>query len=246
MKINCIAIDDEPPALGQMEDYITRVPFLNLVASFDNAFDTLEFLKSNTVDLIFLDIEMEGLNGIQLLNILKIRPKVILTTAYDQYALKAFELDVSDYLLKPIPFERFLQAVEKVYDSIKPKAAPVTQTAPIVNETQEINTRTYMFVKTEYRMQRIDFKDIAYIEGLKEYLVIYLPHEKVLTLQSFKKIEELLPTSNFVRVHKSYIVALDKIESIERNRIKIGEKLIPIGESYSKFFYNMLSERKLY
>jgi DNA-binding LytR/AlgR family response regulator len=245
MNINCIAIDDEPPALGQMEDYIKRVPFLNLVASFDNAFDTLEFLKSNTVDLIFLDIEMEGLNGIQLLNILKIRPKVILTTAYDQYALKAFDLDVADYLLKPIPFERFLQAVEKVYDSFKPKAAPTPQVIQQI-EVQENNTRSYMFVKTEYRMQRIDFKDIAYIEGLKEYLIIYLPNEKILTLQSFKKIEELLPTSNFVRVHKSYIVALDKIESIERNRIKIGDKLIPIGESYSKFFFNMLSERKLY
>lgn len=245
MNINCIAIDDEPPALGQMEDYIKRVPFLNLVASFDNAFDTLEFLKSNTVDLIFLDIEMEGLNGIQLLNILKIRPKVILTTAYDQYALKAFDLDVADYLLKPIPFERFLQAVEKVYDSFKPKIAPTPQVIQQI-EVQENNMRSYMFVKTEYRMQRVDFKDIAYIEGLKEYLIIYLPNEKILTLQSFKKIEELLPTSNFVRVHKSYIVALDKIESIERNRIKIGDKLIPIGESYSKFFFNMLSERKLY
>jgi two-component system, LytTR family, response regulator len=244
MKINCIAVDDEPPALGQMEDYILRVPFLNLVASFDNAFDTLQFLKTNTVDLIFLDIEMEGLNGIQLLNVLKIRPKVVLTTAYDQYALKAFDLDVSDYLLKPIPFERFLQAVEKVFDSIKPIAATVTTTPSAVTST-ESDARTYMFVKTEYRMQRIDFKDILYIEGLKEYLIIYTPTEKILTLQSFKRIEEMLPASNFVRVHKSFIVALNKIESIERNRIKIGEKLIPIGESYSKYFHTMLVERKL-
>ncbi len=244
MKINCIAVDDEPPALGQMEDYISRVPFLNLVASFDNAFDTLQFLKTNAVDLIFLDIEMEGLNGIQLLNVLKVRPKVVLTTAYDQYALKAFDLDVSDYLLKPISFERFLQAVEKVFDSIKPDttvAPPTTSTT----QTVELDTRTYMFVKTEYRMQRIDFKNILYIEGLKEYLIIYIPNEKILTLQSFKRIEEMLPASNFIRVHKSFIVALDKIESIERSRIKIGEKLIPIGESYSKYFHTMLVERKL-
>jgi DNA-binding LytR/AlgR family response regulator len=244
MKINCIAVDDEPPALGQMEDYISRVPFLNLVASFDNAFDTLQFLKTNAVDLIFLDIEMEGLNGIQLLNVLKVRPKVVLTTAYDQYALKAFDLDVSDYLLKPIPFERFLQAVEKVFDSIKPDIATLPPTSSIT-QTVESDARTYMFVKTEYRMQRIDFKNILYIEGLKEYLIIYTPSEKILTLQSFKRIEEMLPASNFVRVHKSFIVALDKIESIERNRIKIGEKLIPVGESYSKYFHTMLVERKL-
>jgi DNA-binding LytR/AlgR family response regulator len=247
MIINCVAVDDEPPALDQMKEYISRVPFLNLSAAFDNAFDALGYLKSNEVDLLFLDIQMEGFTGLQLLNVLKNRPKVVLTTAYDQYALKAFDLDVSDYLLKPFPFERFLQAVEKVFDSVKnknisahPAAASVAEVSPVADE------RSYMFVKTEYRMQRIDFADILYIEGLKEYLVIYLPNEKVLTLQSFKRMEEMLPPGNFVRVHKSYIVPLDKIESIERNRIKIGDKLIPIGESYSKYFYNLLSDRKLF
>jgi two-component system, LytTR family, response regulator len=241
MKINCVAIDDEPPALAQMEDYISRVPFLNLQALFDNAIDALEFLKSNEVELLFLDIQMEGFTGIQLLNILKKRPKVIFTTAYDQYALKAFDLDVTDYLLKPISFERFLQSVEKVFDVIK-KVVPNLPTVPISIENNE---RNYIFVKTEYRMQRIDFKDILYIEGLKEYLMIFTKQGKVLTLQSFKKMEEILPRTNFARVHKSYIVALDKIISIERNRIKIGEKLIPIGESYGKMFYSMLAERKL-
>jgi two-component system, LytTR family, response regulator len=241
MKINCIAIDDEPPALAQMEDYISRVPFLNLTALFDNAMEALEFLKSNEVELMFLDIQMEGFTGIQLLNILKRRPKVIFTTAYDQYALKAFDLDVTDYLLKPISFERFLQSVEKAYDVIK-KIVPSQQVAPFVTENNE---RNYIFVKTEYRMQRIDFKDILYIEGLKEYLMIFTIQGKVLTLQSFKKMEEILPQANFARVHKSYMVALDKIKSIERNRIRIGEKLIPIGESYGKMFYSMLAERKL-
>ena len=241
MMINCVAIDDEPPALAQMEDYISRVPFLNLSGSFDNAFDALEFLKSNEVDLLFLDIEMEGFSGIQLLNILKKRPRVVLTTAYDQYALKAFDLDVTDYLLKPISFERFVQAVEKVFDSIS-KTKPVQAPSVNFNETPE---RNYIFIKTEYRMQRVDFKDILYIEGLKEYLLIFTTHGKIITLQSFKRMEEMLPSKDFARVHKSYIVALDKIVSIERNRIKINDKLIPIGDSYSKMFYAMLAERKL-
>lgn len=242
MKIKCIAIDDEPPALSQMEEYISRVPFLEPIRFFDNAFDTIEFLKNNDIDLMFLDIEMEGLTGIQLLNVMKKRPKVVLTTAYSQYALKAFDLNVSDYLLKPISFERFLQSVEKVYDSIK--AQPLNTSSESINT--ETHSRNYIFVKTEYRMQRIDFKDILYIEGLKEYLIIYTSKEKVLTLQSFKRMEEMLPSENFIRVHKSYMVALDKILSIERNRIKITDKLIPIGESYSKPFYQMLSERKLF
>ena len=169
MHISCIAVDDEPPALGQMEDYISRVPFLDLKSSFDNAFDTLEYLKTNQVDLLFLDIEMEGLTGLQLLNILKNRPRVILTTAYDQYALKAFDLDVADYLLKPISFERFLQSVEKLYDVIKSKQPQIQINSIPIQESQE---RSYMFVKTEYRMHRIDFKDIQYIEGLKEYIII--------------------------------------------------------------------------
>jgi two-component system, LytTR family, response regulator len=240
MKIRCIAIDDEPPALAQIEEYISRVPFLELLAGFENAFDTLEYLKSNDVDLMFLDIEMEGLTGIQLLNVLKEKPKIVLTTAYDQYAIKAFDLDVSDYLLKPISFERFMQSVDKVFDSLKHR-----DIQSISTDKNEVKIRNYIFVKTEYRMQRVDFNDILYIEGMKEYLIIYTIHEKkILTLLTFKKMEEMLPSSNFTRVHKSYIVSLDKIESIERNRIKIRDKLIPVGESYSKMFYSILENRK--
>jgi DNA-binding LytR/AlgR family response regulator len=242
MVINCIAVDDEPPALAQMEEYIVRVPFLNLRASFDNAIPALEFLKSNNIDLLFLDIEMEGFSGIQLLNILKKRPKVVLTTAYDQYAIKAFDLDVSDYLLKPISFERFLQSVEKIFDLLN-KPFPVQENSHFISD---VPSRNYMFVKTEYRMQRVDFSEILYIEGLKEYLIIFTQKEKILTLQNFKRMEDMLPSENFVRVHKSFIVALDKIISIEHNRIKIGNKLIPIGETYNKIFYKMLEERKLF
>jgi two-component system, LytTR family, response regulator len=240
MKIKCIAIDDEPPALMQMEDFISKIPFLELLKTFDNGIESLEFLKSNDVELIFLDIQMEGFTGIQLLNVMKKKPKVILTTAYDRYAIQAFDLDVSDYLLKPISFERFLKAVEKVYDQLSTQKNP-SKTAlasePVSKE------KDYMFVKTEYRMQRVDFNDILYIEGLKEYLIIQTAHGRVITLQNFKTMEEMLPSVNFVRVHKSYMVAMDKIEFVERNRIKILDKLIPVGDTYRKVFFDLLDKR---
>jgi len=242
MKINCIAVDDEPPALLQMEDYISKVPFLNLLKTFDNAIDTIEFLKSNQVDLLFLDIEMESFTGIQLLKVIKNKPKVILTTAYDSYAIQAFDLEVSDYLLKPISFERFLKSVEKIFDGIFQKN---NNTKNINIPSAKENDDNYIFVKADYKMQRVNFKDILYIEGLKEYLIIKTLTGKVITLSNFKKIEERLPASNFIRVHKSFIVALDKIESIERHRIKIADKLIPIGESYYKSFFEVLEKLKL-
>jgi two-component system, LytTR family, response regulator len=242
VNIKCIAIDDEPLALDIIKDYADKVPFLNLLTTFNNAIESIDFIKSNHVDLLFLDIQMDDLTGLQLLNVLKDKPMVIFTTAYDSYAVKGFELNAVDYLLKPISFERFLQSAEKVYDVFNSKNDRSVPGIATVSPTEE---RSYIFVKTEYRMQRVDLKEILYIEGLKEYLIIKTLSEKVLTLQSFIKMEELLPSLNFVRVHKSYIVALDKIESIERNRIKIHDKLIPIGESYSKAFHGLLEKRKL-
>jgi DNA-binding LytR/AlgR family response regulator len=243
MKINCIAVDDEPPALLQMEDYIKRVPFLNLLKTFDNGLETLDFLKSNEVDLVFLDIQMEGFTGIQLINTLKKKPSVIFTTAYDRYAIQAFDLDVSDYLLKPISFERFIKAVEKVYDGINNQKKIVPASSHV--ESHNHDEKTFMFVKTDYRMQRVDFKEILYVEGLKEYLIVKTITGRVITLQNFKTMEEALPESNFIRVHKSYIVALDKIEYIERNRIKITDQLIPIGDTYRKIFFEKLDQRGL-
>ena len=237
MKINCIAVDDEPPALMQMEDFISKVPFLNLMSTFDNAMETLEFLKNNEVDLVFLDIEMEGFTGLQLLKIIKQKPKIILTTAYDQYAIQAFDLDVTDYLLKPISFERFVKATEKVYDNIHQEK----QHSQLHNPLNIQEEKTCIFVKTEYRIQRVDFREILYIEGLKEYLIIKTTAGRVITLQSFKHIEEMLPHSNFIRVHKSWMVAIDKIESIERNHIRIADKLIPVGDTYRKNFMNALN-----
>ncbi len=235
MKINCIAIDDELPALKQMENYISKIPYLNLVKTFDNGIDTLDFLKDNSVDLLFLDIQMDDLNGIQLLQVLNNKPKVILTTAYDQYALKAFDLEVSDYLLKPISFERFVKAVERIYRDLNEN----------ISDQETISKkepRNYCFVKTEFKMVRIDFDDILYIEGLKEYLIIKTKNDKVLSLMTFKEIIDILPQDNFIRTHKSYIVAINKIQSIERNRIKIGEKLIPVGNTFKDKFYDRINK----
>lgn len=236
MKINCIAIDDELPALNQMKDYISKIPYLNLVETFDNGLDTLNYLKDNNVDLLFLDIQMDDLNGIQLLQVLNNKPKVILTTAYDQYALKAFDLEVSDYLLKPISFERFVKAVEKIYRELNINVSGKEE------KLEKKEQRSYCFVKTEFKMVRVDFNDILYIEGLKEYLIIKLVNDKVLSLMTFKEIIDILPEENFIRTHKSYIVAINKIESIERNRIKIGEKLIPVGNTFKDEFYDSINK----
>ena len=230
MKINCIVIEDEPLALKKVSGYINRIDYLNLLFAFNNAIDAIGFLKTTTVDLIFLDIRMKKLTGIQFLESLKSKPKIIITSAYDEYALKGYELDVSDYLLKPFTFDRFVKSVEKVYFDLIDK-----------NFEQKPE---YIFVKTEYRIEKIDFNDIFYIQGMKDYLQIVSDKKKIMTLQSFKNILGFLPKKDFVRVHNSYIVSIDKIENIERNRIKIGEKIIPISDSYKDAFFTLLHEKK--
>ncbi len=231
MKLNCIAVDDEPLALKKMEEYIGQTPYLNPLAFFDNGMDLLEYLRDNKTDILYLDIEMEGINGIQLIDVLKNKPQIILTTAYDSYAIKAFDLDVCDYLLKPISFERFLKASEKARNNLT-----------IPTAVEKSKSKDYLFIRTESRLQRIDFNDIFFIEGLKEYLLIHTKQGKTITLQNFKSITELLPIDNFIRVHKSFIVALNKIESIERNRIKINKTHIPIGRTYKDEFYRKVDE----
>jgi DNA-binding LytR/AlgR family response regulator len=226
MQINCIAIEDEPLALKKLTGFINKIEYLRLSKTFDNAIEAISYLKGNSVDLIFLDIQMEEFTGIQFLETIKQRPKVIITTAYDKYAVKGYELDVSDYLLKPFTFERFLQAIEKVFNSIKEKLTPTSG--------------DYIFVKTEYRLEKIKVSEILYIEGMNEYLRIVTEDKKIMTLQNFKSMEEMLPKNNFLRVHKSYIVAIDKIESIERNRIKIQKMIIPISDSYKEIFFNRI------
>jgi DNA-binding LytR/AlgR family response regulator len=230
MKINCIAIEDEPLALKKLTGFINKIEYLRLSKTFDNALEAISYLKGNSVDLIFLDIQMEEFTGIQFLETIKQRPKVIITTAYDKYAVKGYALDVADYLLKPFTFDRFVQAVEKVYNNITEKLTPTSN--------------DYIFVKTEYRLEKIKISEILYIEGMNEYLRIVTENKKIMTLQNFKCMEEMLPENNLIRVHKSFIVAIDKIESIERNRIKIQKMIIPISETYKKSFFNKIGMKK--
>ncbi|MBK7712353.1 MAG: response regulator transcription factor [Bacteroidales bacterium] len=229
MLIRCIIIEDEPLALKKLVGFINRIDYLKISKTFDNAVEAISFLKINPVDIIFLDIQMEDFSGIQFLESIKLRPKVIITTAYDKYAIQGYELDVADYLLKPITFERFVQAVEKVSSNI-------------IDNFNEA-ARDFIFVKTEYRHEKIKISDILYIEGMSEYLRIVTKDKKIMTLQNFKSMQEILPENIFVRVHKSFMIALDKIESIERNRIKIKDLNIPISETYMESFYNKLGIR---
>ncbi|WP_340112697.1 LytR/AlgR family response regulator transcription factor [Maribellus mangrovi] len=231
MKINCIAIEDEPLALKKIKEYIVQVDYLELLEGFNNAIDAVGYLKENTVDLIFLDVRMKKLSGIQFLEALQNKPKVIITSAYDEYALKGYELDVADYLLKPFTFDRFLKSVDKVYNQLM--------------ETNSSSSNGYIFVKTEHRIEKIVINDILFIQGMKDYLQIHTNDRKIMTLQTFKNLLEILPDNDFQRVHNSYIVSISKIENIERNRIRIGKNLIPISDSYKDKFYGILKERKI-
>jgi two-component system LytT family response regulator len=226
MKINCIIVEDEPIALERTQLFIKKLPLLNLVAAFDNAMEALTYLKLNSVDLIFLDIEMEELTGIELLENATITAQVIITTAYEKYALKGYELNVVDYLLKPFSFERFLKAVDKV-QVISKTATP----------------QEFIFIKTAHRLEKIMVNDILHIEGMGEYRRIFTTQKQIMTLQTFTELEELFSPQVICRVHKSHMVALNKIDSVERSRIKIGEKLIPISETYKSNFLNLINPK---
>lgn len=236
--INCIAVDDEPLALDLIEDFIAKIPFLILMKKCYNAYDALEILNSERVDLIFLDIQMPEISGIQLAKSLSNNPMIIFTTAYTNYAVDGFNLNAIDYLVKPFSFDRFFTAVNKAYKLFNLDTKNTNETKPIIEEN--INT-DYMFVKADSSTVRINFNEILYIEGLKDYIIIFTTNKKILTLQTMKGMETKLPANLFARVHRSYIVAISKIDSIQRNRIVIGEKWIPIGGSYKDSFNELIS-----
>lgn len=243
MKINCIAVDDEPLALEIIKDYCAKVPFLNLMQAFDNAIDTMEYLRNNRVDLILLDIQMEDLTGIQLLNALKVKPYVIMTTAYDNYALQGFDLDVTDYLLKPISFDRFLKGINKVYDRMQ-NEVNIPGEKQVVTSPSETAEKDYFFVKTETHIEKITTSEVLYIEGMGDYWRIVTPKKRIMTLMNARGMEEVLPERQFCRVHRSYFVAISKIESIERKHIKIADQRIPIGDTYQKNFFDIIEKKK--
>ncbi len=235
--IRCLVVDDKPLAIDILNDYISKVPDLILVFSSANPLEALEYLMKNEVDLVFLDIQMPQLNGVQFMKIVQGKCKIVLTTAYTEYALDGFENDAIDYLLKPISFERFYKAVQKAQHYFNAKNEPQV-VAQVIETTPAAD---YIFVKTEYKLVKINIDDILYIEGMQNYVAIYTKTEKIISLQNIKKMEEQLSKKQFARVHKSYMVALNKINSIERSRIYIADAVIPLGDVYRDGFYQSIS-----
>ncbi len=234
MTLSCIIIEDEPLAAEKLKGFINRSPYLTLKESFRSSLDGLKYIKESQIDLVFLDIQMDEMTGIELLESLTKKPLVILTTAYQEYALQGYELHVSDYLLKPYDFARFLKAVDKVYEEWSVRS----QTGR--DEGQCI------FVKTEYRIEKVPVNAILYIEGMSDYLRIHVTEGKpIMCLQKFNAFEKVLPDNDFVRVHKSFLVAIDKIDHIERSIIYIGEVRIPIGKTHHDKFYELIGRRGL-
>jgi DNA-binding LytR/AlgR family response regulator len=237
--LRCFAIDDEPFALELLADDIQKVPFLNLVGQAENPLAAYDPIRRGEVDLLFLDIQMPTLTGLQFLQTLKQPPMVILTTAYDQYALDGYTFDVVDYLLKPIPFERFLKAVTKAYDLflLRQNRSPVFSNVP-EPALPAGPERTYFFVFSEYQEIRIDYDEVLYIEGLKDYVKIFTTRQvrPILSRLTLKAIEDKLPPPRFCRIHKSFIVALAKITSFQRTRLMVGKIELPIGSSYADAF----------
>lgn len=236
--IRCIAIDDEPLALRQIADYIKKTPFLELAGQCESALKAIEVLEDNPVDLMFVDINMPDLSGMEFVKTLDNPPKIVFVTAYTGYALEGFRVDAIDYLLKPISYSDFLKSVNKVkswFDTRHQKSDEVR------------SNKDFLFIKSDYKLLRINFDDIKYIEGMSEYIKIHLASSKpVMTLLSMKSVEEILPSDRFMRVHRSYIVNLSKISVIERNRIIFdGKVYIPVSDQYKSKFQNYIDKNFL-
>ena len=237
---SCLIIDDEPLAIELLSDYVQRTGGLEIAATFTDPIKALHYLRDQTADCIFLDVQMPELNGIQFLKIVGDRIPMVLTTAYEQYALEGYELNVVDYLLKPISFERFSKAVVKVFSSSSTSAGPTptTTTATASNVEDQPN---HLFVKSGYQTLRIDLDDLCYLSGSGDYVTLFLiDGRKVLTLEKLSDFVDRLPRQRFARIHRSYILAIDKIDYIEKQRVVIGEERLPISESYREAFWQLL------
>jgi DNA-binding LytR/AlgR family response regulator len=236
--IRTIAIDDEPLALQLVSGYIEKTPDLQLLGKFDNPVDAAEFLSDKEIDLIFVDIQMPDLSGIEFTRLINKGPKVVFTTAYEKYALEGYKLEVTDYLLKPFSYEEFLTAVNKVKKQLRLEEK--------AGSSVEANSQ-FLFLKSDYKIRRINFNDILYIEGLKDYVKVYVQNspKPVLSLSSLKQLEIKLPPGKFMRVHRSFIVNLEKIETIERSRIVFGKEYIPVSDQYKEKFQEYIDKNFL-
>lgn len=224
--MNCIAVDDEPLALKLLEDNISKIPYLTLVASCRNAFETMKALEENTVDLIFIDIQMPALTGLQFIASLENKPLVIFITAYKQYALDSYELSVVDYLVKPVSMERFIKACNRAKELYELKASKTGATTDVAKD--------YFFVNVDYQQVKVKFSDIRWLEGLRDYIKIHLKSttKPILIRSTLKTMEEQLPVSQFVRIHKSYLIAIESITAIRRNSVFLNDMELPVGETY--------------
>jgi len=241
-KITCIAVDDEPLALGLIVSYIQKTPFLELKGQFDNPIDAMEFLEGNLVQLLFLDIQMPDLTGVEFARILDENSRVIFTTAFDKYAIEGFKLEALDYLLKPISYEVFLKSTNRAKKYFKLTTSSDTHT-----DSKVTSNGDYLFVKADYQVKRIDYTEILYFEGLKDYVKLYIEssNKPIVFHSTMKSLEEKLPTDRFMRIHRSYIVGLDKIKTIERDRILFGKERIPISKQYKEVFDEFIKNKFL-
>ena len=224
MTINCAIIDDEPLAAGLLESYVKKTPYLNLTGTYNSAITAMRDLRDNPVPLLFLDIQMPELSGVEFAKILPKDTKIIFTTAFPQYALEGYKVNALDYLLKPISYEDFLRATEKAQDWFN-----------VLQKREAYNDDRIMFIKSEYKLLRVHLDDILYVEGLKDYVRICLKNgEKIMSLMSMKKLEDYLPRPEFLRTHRSYIVHMPEVRSIDRFRIVFGDIFIPISDNYKE------------
>ncbi|MGB5434844.1 MAG: LytTR family DNA-binding domain-containing protein [Maribacter sp.] len=239
--MNCIIIDDEPLAIEVIMSYCKKLGFIEVVDAFTNPLDAITIIKEKKVDLIFCDIEMPQINGLEFISALENRPLFIFTTAYSQYAVEGFELNAVDYLVKPIPYHRFIKAVSRVKELMALKEQPVA--ANVFSSNGDANeNQKFIFVKSEHESIKINLDDIQYIQGLKDYLKIHIAgsNKTILTLLSFKELMDKLPQYQFIRVHKSFVVNVNFIRTVQRNRIVIDDIRIPIGESHKAQFFSSL------
>jgi two-component system, LytTR family, response regulator len=233
MTLNCLIVDDEPLARNLLSDYVRKVPSLHLAGTFEGPLPAIEFLKTTPVDLLLLDIQMPDITGIGLLKVLPVKPLVIFTTAYSEYALDGYELDVVDYLLKPISFERFLKAINKAQSRLSQSKASTSL------------PEDFIFVKDGTKLVKIMVNDILYVEGLKDYVTIHTPTQKVISLQRLKTMEEQLPGNMFVRIHNSFIVSLRAVTMVHKNEVQIGQVFLPVGETFRKSLKEAIEKRQV-
>jgi DNA-binding LytR/AlgR family response regulator len=244
--MNCLIVEDEPLARNLLTEYVRKVPYLRLLDACASPLAALDLLRKEPVDLLFLDIQMPEITGLTLLKILQKRPLVILTTAYSEYALQGYELDVVDYLLKPVTLERFLKAVDKAAQRLGVGLAPPTAPVPAAPGAAPAEpAQPFVFVKDGTKLVKVRWNDILYVEGLKDYVVIHTRTQKIVTLQRLKSLEVQLPSDRFIRIHHSYIISLDAIDVVHKGEVQIGGTLIPVSDSYRRAFREFIERNQI-